>query len=198
MQVSFSVQNGRLVVNNTSENLNLKLPGFNFKDQLFQFGRRLGNILIYLESRLVQDNSFDFVVETDGNGYFSERLGDGSYGITGIDIFNHDQYVEFYKEFEVKDGVVSIKFPLEIIYGLVQTQNESPYVGGGILDIQDSNGDYYSAVVNSNGEFLIQLPDGEYTVIGLWSDDIGYLDLKVEFSVQDGKLGNPLVVELPN
>ena len=182
MQVSFSVQNGLLVVNNNvTESLNLQLPGLNFTGQLFEFKQPLGNIFIYLESKLVQDHYFDFVVETDGNGNFSERLGDGIYGITGIDILNHYQYVEFYKEFEVRDGAVSIKFPLEIIYGLVQTQDESPYSGGGKLDIQDSNGDYYSADVNSNGEFFIQLPDGDYTVKGLWSDDIGYLDLEVEF-----------------
>ena len=199
MQVSFSVLNGRLVVNNAStDNLNLQLPGLNFTGQLFQFEQPLGDLFIYLESKLGQDQYFGFVIETDGNGNFSERLGDGSYGITAIDILNHNQYIEFYKEFEIKDGKASIIFPLQIVHGLVQTQNELSYVGGGILDIHGPNGEFFSADVNSNGDFFVQLPDGEYTVTGLWSDDIGYLDFEVNFSVKNGKLVGSLVVKLPN
>ena len=50
----------------------------------------------------------------------------------------------------------------------------------------------------SNGKFSLQLPDGEYTVFGLWSSDTGSIDLQVQFTSQNGELVNPLVVTLPN
>ena len=57
-------------------------------------------------------------------------------------------------------------------------------VNGGFLETKDPNGDWYYADVTSNGEFLIQLLDGEYTIIGLWSDETGSINLQVHFTVQ--------------
>ena len=60
-----------------------------------------------------------YFVYTDWDGFFSHRLGDGKYEITGID--TPLQYVEFYKEFEVINGTTSIDFStLEISEGNVQ------------------------------------------------------------------------------
>ena len=42
-------------------------------------------------------------------------------------------------------------------------------VDGGFLEIEDPNGNWYYADITSNGEFSLQLLDGEYTVVGLWS-----------------------------
>ena len=87
-----------------------------------------------------QIKSYSFTILTDGNGYFSERLGDGSYLITGID--TPFQYVEYYQEFEVINGTTSIDFStLEIsegnVQGLVQDVDGETYGDGGFLEIED-------------------------------------------------------------
>ena len=201
MQRSFSVQDGALMVDGVvQERLNLQLPKPNFKGQLLQLGEPLADSTIYLLSNYGTDQSSSFPILTDGNGYFSERLGDGSYLITGLD--TPFQYVEFYQEFEVINGTTSIDFStLEVsegnVQGLVQDVDGKTYGDGGFLEILDPNGDWYYADVTSNGEFSIQLLDGEYTVVGLWSYDTGSIDLQVHFTVQNGELVNPLVVTMP-
>ena len=202
MQRSFSVQDGVLMVDGAvQERLNLQLPQSNFNGQLLQLGEPLADSTIYMLSNYGPDQIYSFPILTDGNGYFSERLGDGSYLITGID--TPFQYVEFYQEFEVINGTTSIDFStLEVsegnVQGLVQDVDGKTYGDGGFLEIVDTNGDWYYADVTSNGEFSIQLLDGEYTVVGLWSYETGSIDLQVHFTVQNGELVNPLVVTMPN
>ena len=85
MQRSFSVQDGALMVDGAvQERLNLQLPQPNFNGQLLQLGEPLANSTIYLLSNYGPDQIFSFPILTDGNGNFSERLGDGSYLITGL------------------------------------------------------------------------------------------------------------------
>ena len=104
----------------------MQLPQSNFKGQLLQLGEPLADSIIYMLSNYGPDQSSSFPIMTDGDGYFSERLGDGSYSITGID--TPFQYVEFYQEFEVINGTTSIDFStLEVsegnVQGLVQDVN---------------------------------------------------------------------------
>ena len=109
MQRSFSVQDGVLMVDGAvQERLNLQLPQSNFKGQLLQLGEPLADSTIYMLSNYGPDQIYSFPILTDGNGNFSERLGDGSYLITGID--TPFQYVEYYQEFEVINGTTSIDF----------------------------------------------------------------------------------------
>ena len=131
MQRSFSVKDGALIVDGAvQERLNLQLPQSNFKGQLLQLGEPLADSTIYMLSNYGPDKTSSFPILTDGNGYFSERLGDGSYLITGID--TPFQYVEYYKEFEVINGTTSIDFStLEVsegnVQGLVQDVNGKTY-----------------------------------------------------------------------
>ena len=202
MPISFSVQNGVLMVDDAvQERLNLHLPESNFKGQLLHLEEPLGDSYMYMSSEILQDYFYSYPIITDGNGNFSERLGDGKYSILGID--TPLQYVEYYKEFEVVDGLTSIDFTtLDIsegnVQGQVQDSDGTAYVLGGFLDIEDQNGNWYESVVMDNGEFSMQLPDGNYTIIGLWSPDTGYIDLEVHYSVQNGELVYPLVVTLPS
>ena len=114
-------------------------------------------------------------VHTDENGNFSQRLGDGNYSIAGID--TPYDYVPSYKDFEVIDGITSFNFStFDIgaiegnVQGVVQTENELVFIGGGLLDIINTdNGDWYSASVNSAGQFGIDLPDGNYNIDYFWS-----------------------------
>ena len=203
MQRSFSVQDGVLMVDGAvQERLNLQLPQSNFKGQLLQLGEPLADSIIYMLSNYGPDKTSSFPIMTDGYGYFSERLGDGSYLITGID--TPFQYVEYYQEFEVINGTTSIDFStLEVsesnVQGLVQDVDEKQYDEAVFsLKIVDTNGDWYYADITSNGEFSLQLLDGEYTVVGLWSYETGSINLQVPFTVQNGELVNPLVVTMPN
>ena len=58
MQLSFSVQGGRLIVNSeTQDTLNLQLPKPNFIGQLKNSEQNLGNSIIYLLSNFLPDSS---------------------------------------------------------------------------------------------------------------------------------------------
>ena len=131
MQRSFSVQDGALMIDGAvQERLNLQLPQSNFNGQLLQLGEPLADSIIYMLSNYGPDQTSSFPILTDENGNFSERLGDGSYLITGID--TPFQYVEYYQDFEVINGTTSIDFStLEVsegnVQGLVQDVNGNRY-----------------------------------------------------------------------
>ena len=158
MQLSFSVQGGRLIVNGvTQDTLNLQLPQPNFIGQLKNSEQNLGDSIIYLLSNYLPDFYRSLIVNTDGNGNFSQRLGDGNYSITGIDTPN--DFVPSYKDFEVINGITSFDFStFDIdaiegnVQGVVRTDDGLLFKGGGLLDITNTdNGDWYSASVNSAG-----------------------------------------------
>ena len=203
MQLSFSVQGGRLIVNGvTQDKLNLQLPQPNFIGQLKNSEQNLGNSIIYLLSNFLPDSSLGLNVYTDENGNFSQRLGDGKYSITGID--TPYDFVPSYKDFEVIDGISSFDFSNFYIdaiegnvQGVVRTEGGLVFTGGGLLDIKKTDdGDWYSASVNSAGEFGIQLPDGNYIIEYFWSYETGWIELNINFTVQDGKL-EKLDITLP-
>ena len=204
MQLSFSVQGGRLIVNDvTQDTLNLQLPQPNFIGQLKNSEQNLGNSIIYLLSNYLPNSSRSLNVHTDENGNFSQRLGDGNYSITGIDTPN--DYVPSYKDFEVIDGISSFDFStFDIdaiegnVQGVVRTDDGLLFIGGGFLDIiKTDNGDWYSASVNSAGQFGIDLPDGNYNIDFFWSYETGWIELNINFTVQDGVLVEKLDITLP-
>ncbi|MEH7238184.1 MSCRAMM family protein, partial [Bacillus sp. JJ1562] len=206
MHVSFSVQEGALYVNGAAyDTLNLLLPQLNFTGQVVQSGEPLGDSTIHLLSELLQGFYQGFTVGTDGDGFFSHRLGDGNYEITGVEWLN--EYFNKFIEFEVLDGVPSIDlsiFEMSEIYGnvqgLVQAEDVSLLEGGAFLYFENTAnpGDWDYTDVNSKGEFGLQLPDGNYTVVQFYSGEAGFIDLQVSFTVQNGELVEPLVVTLPN
>ena len=172
MQLSFSVQGGRLIVNDATQNtLNIQLPQPNFIGQLKNSEQNLGNSIIYLLSNYLPNASRTLNVHTDENGNFSQRLGDGNYSITGIDTPN--DYVPSYKDFEVINGISSFDFStFDIdaiegnVQGVVRTDDGLLFIGGGFLDIINTdNGDWYSASVNSAGQFGIIYQMGITTLI---------------------------------
>jgi hypothetical protein len=202
LQISFSVQEGVLIVDGAvQEHLNIQLPKPNFTGQLVDAGQPVEGASIYFLSPIIPNYDLAFTVVTDEEGNFSQRLGDGIYAITGVS--TDDMYFDIYIEFEVVNGIPSIDFSLfdvgavqGNVQGQVQTKNGSAFEGGGHLDIVGS-GERYDATLNGVGQFGIDLTDGNYIVDGLWSDDTGYITLKVAFSVQNGVLVGPLVVTLP-
>ena len=202
LQISFSVQEGVLIVDGAvQEHLNIQLPQPNFTGQLVDAGQPVEGASIYFLSPIIPNYDLAFTVVTDEEGNFSQRLGDGIYAITGVS--TDDMYFDIYIEFEVVNGIPSIDFSLfdvgavqGNVQGQVQTKNGSAFEGGGLLDIVGS-GERYDATLNGVGQFGIDLTDGNYIIDGLWSDDTGYITLKVAFSVQNGVLVGPLVVTLP-
>ena len=102
------------------------------------------------------------------------------------------------------DGVPSIdvsKLDLNTVYGNVtgRVQDTNGVVTSGYISIEEvGTYEWYSADVNSNGEFGINLPDGNYIVSDYYSEETGSIDLYVEFTVENGVVTNPLVINLPS
>ena len=58
---------------------------------------------------------------------------------------------------------------------------EKHMVDGGFLEIEDLMGIGIMRMLIVMENSRIELPDGDYTVVGLWSDDTGSIDLQVQF-----------------
>lgn len=204
MQLPFSVREGQLYIEGeVQESFSLTLPESNFNGQLLQLGFPLANSMIYLLSEMVPNHFRSFAVITDHRGYFTRRLGDGNYIITGIDTLS--QYVPNYLEFEISNNIPSIDLStFDIggvrgnVQGLVQTKSGASIEGGSILYLEEEiSGEWFGVDVTLTGEFGLDLPDGDYEVFNFLSRTSGFIDLHIEFSVRNGELVDPLVILLP-
>ena len=56
---------------------------------------------------------------------------------------------------------------------------------------------FIDGTTDENGTFILTLPDGEYQIRGVWVDsESKWYPLIVSFTVQDGKVYNPEVLNL--
>ena len=207
--VNFSVMDGLLTVDGeVQETLSLQTPENNFNGQLFNGDEVFVNAKFELLYEMDSGRYNGFYVETDENGYFSEGLSDGHYRIHGFS--TSSGYVSVNAvDFDVIDGVPSIdvsKLDLNGVYGNVtgMVQDGNGVVTKGYLNIEDVGiFNWYSAEINNNGEFGINLPDGNYIVNNYWSEETGSINLQVEFTVEGGLLyingtqSEDLIISIP-
>jgi uncharacterized GH25 family protein len=205
VNVEFEVVNGNLYVNgNLQERLNISIPEVSFVGQLVNDGQPLSYATMHIEYDY-NGNTNSYYFTTDENGQFAIRLPDGYFHLDYVD--SDLGYYDLNRSVVVENG----------------TTNPSPYVidvsaiEGNVQGfVQDENGPIANAEfyiesydtweyiqTNSNGEFGVNLPDGEYSIYDLWSEEEGSVRLDVTFTVENGVLminnsqAEKLIVTLP-
>lgn len=134
-------------------------------------------------------------VSTDTTGSFSLYLPDGAYAIDGIWSNTESKWYATPISFTVSDGQLEGQTDLPINIG--NPSNITGYVKKGTvpvnttISIHSTTGtvEWFNATTDSNGNFNLYLPDGEYQIDGIWSDSEGkWYDKATAFSVLNGQL----------
>lgn len=137
---------------------------------------------------------------TDETGAFTIQLPDGDYQIDGIWVDSEAKWYPQVVPFTVQEGKLVGQEEILIDLQAKKTGNVSGKVLKGETPITDiwvsakPNGTeekwYRSeAVTDAAGTFSLNLPDGDYQIIGIWIDDEQkWYPHVVEFTVQDGTL----------
>ena len=183
-----------MVVNQKVVNdLTIELPSESLHVQILKNGTPLnGEVNV---TKMVSGYELSYIVDTDENGEFALRVPDGVYTISGL--YEMEEPYDWYvinTDVEVSNGtttpnpfVIDLEGDTEGYHGVVQDEN-GPQSGGFVL-IEDTASDNWTSVdVNEVGEFVFDLPDGNYVVTQYYSETVGDVILQIHFSIQDGHI----------
>ena len=125
-----------------------------------------------------------YLIETDGNGQFSADIPDGNYVIETVNDANGNPIASVDLFFSVDNGKMTVnqnpvnelnvKLPSESLH--VQILKNGTTLTGEV-DITKIVSGYklsYFVETNENGEFVLRVPDGVYTISGLYEMEDPY------------------------
>ena len=182
----FTINNGILLINGTeAEMLNLSVPPVSLKIQILNNGVPVqGNVFVNSDHHSHKWNA----AKTNGNGELILRVPNGQYTIDSFDYLGNTYPIN-------RNVTANTDIPETVVIDLESRENTHWYSGivqdqngpinFGKLFIEDSNGiNVVNIVVDANGKFTFNLPDGNYFIKSI-SDNI---PLQINFSIQDGLL----------
>ena len=182
----FTISDGTLLINGTeAEMLNLSVPPVSLKIQIINNGVPVqGNVSVFSDNLLHQWNA----AKTNGNGELILRVPNGKYTIDSFDYVGNNYPIN-------RIVTANTDIPETVVIDLENGGNTQGYSGIvqdengpinlGQLFIEDSNGiNVVNIVVDANGKFTFDLPDGNYFIKSIR----GNIPLKINFSIQDGLL----------
>jgi 2',3'-cyclic-nucleotide 2'-phosphodiesterase (5'-nucleotidase family) len=133
-----------------------------------------------------------FAARTDKNGKFAINLADGSYQIDGIWDDARGKWYEVNKQFSVTGGAL-VGGELLVDIASVYNENVTGTLSKGTeklanltFSIRTSAGDvkWYAVQTDADGKFSLRLPNGSYTVEGIWvGSENKWYELNKEFTV---------------
>jgi 2',3'-cyclic-nucleotide 2'-phosphodiesterase (5'-nucleotidase family) len=137
-----------------------------------------------------------FNAKTDKNGKFTFELPNGSYQVDGIWLPAQNKWYELNQTFTVTNGQLDGATELLIDIATVLQDNVTGTITKGAtplsnltFSVRNADGSkWYSTTTNANGQYVLTLPKGTYTIEGIW-DAVGYkwYVLGMEFSVDTTK-----------
>ncbi len=128
---------------------------------------------------------------TDKNGKFNFKLPDGSYQVDGIWDGAAWKWYELNQTFTMKDGKLEGATELNInIAGVfnvtgVLTKGTAAF-SNTVFSLHTKSGEviWYDTKTDANGNFELKLPNGTYTIDGIWDSAAGkWYELKKDFTV---------------
>ena len=160
----FTINNGILLINgNEAEMLNLSVPPVSLKIQILNNGVPVqGNVFVNSDHHSHKWNA----AKTNGNGELMLRVPNGQYTIDSFDYLGNTYPINrnVTANTDIPETVVIDLESRENTHwhsGIVQDQNGP--INFGKLFIEDSNGiNVVNIVVDANGKFTFNLPDGNY------------------------------------
>ncbi len=191
LDIPFSINAGKLLVNGVEQDqLVLKIPPINIAGQLVDGENVLADTWLGL-SMEKENGGFGTSLKTDENGHFAGRLPDGSYQINNVN--TNSMYRQLKIKFDVVDGQPSIdfsRFDINMVTGNVTgaISSEAGAVANAEVEIMNQNTyNYTSVTTNSNGEFGLDLTDGDYKVVQVWANGES-VRLDSSFTVENGQV----------
>jgi minor extracellular serine protease Vpr len=152
---------------------------------------------------------YDFT--TDANGIFTHNLPNGDYTVVGI--WQDPTWYPLNRSFTVTDGLVNGKalvinalnyqLPPADQYNVKgSVKNGTKALANIPFSVRTADGsNWYDSRTDSKGEFVFNLPNGDYVVEGIWVDAAGkWYVLNQAFAVADGALvgGAVLAIDVAN
>lgn len=148
---------------------------------------------------------YDFT--TDANGIFTNNLPNGDYTVVGI--WQDPTWYPLNRSFTVTDGLVNGKslvinalnyqLPPADQYNVKGSmKNGSKALANIPFSVRTADGsNWYDSRTDAKGEFVFNLPNGDYVVEGIWVDAAGkWYQLNQAFTVTDG--ANTLAIDVAN
>jgi hypothetical protein len=130
-----------------------------------------------------------YSIQTDENGNFSKVIPDGTYILEGVWLESERSWYELQKEFSIKGKFQLSINVLDSIHG-----NLIGMVKKGTLPVTDTlfsicsttDGKWYDAKTDQNGNFEFKVPNGTYTIAGIWvKSENKWYELNQSFTVTD-------------
>jgi hypothetical protein len=214
LNIPFDMQDGKLIVNGEQqEQLTVQLPAVTVKGIIKNpQGNPLTNASIHIYSTNGDGN---YYTRTDSTGGFEFRLPDGNYRVSSIyDFTSLKSWTNVGLDFSVFNGKLmvnselkdSLTIELPEIYPIngLLVQNDQPVSDAYVFYRKKGGNSSYGVKTNTNGNFLHQLPNGEYEISFVELENGTRIDLAIPFKVVNGKLyvndveQTQLLVTLPN
>ncbi|WP_260871664.1 5'-nucleotidase C-terminal domain-containing protein [Bacillus sp. X1(2014)] len=129
--------------------------------------------------------------KTDKNGKFNFKLPDGSYQVDGIWDAAAGKWYELNQLFTVKDG--KLEGSTELLLDISGVFNVTGTITKGttalsetVFSIHTASGEekWFDGQTDKDGKFALKLPNGDYTIDGIWDSVAGkWYELKKNFTV---------------
>jgi uncharacterized GH25 family protein len=130
-------------------------------------------------------------VKTDAQGSFTAVVPDGSYLIEGIWLDQEKKWYPIQHEFEVA-GSASLEINIQPGNVMGQVLNEGAPVADVLINVytvNTSEKSWYHATTNKNGQFYLNLADGDYQIDGLWLEsEKKWYQKPTTFTIQNGQM----------
>ncbi|WP_235846913.1 5'-nucleotidase C-terminal domain-containing protein [Neobacillus soli] len=128
---------------------------------------------------------------TDKNGKFNFKLADGSYQVDGIWDAAAGKWYVLNQAFTMKDGKLEGATELKIdIAGVFNVTGKltkgTSALSNTVFSLHTKSGEvnWYDAKTDTNGNFELRMPNGSYTIDGIWDSAAGkWYELKKDFTV---------------
>jgi minor extracellular serine protease Vpr len=154
--------------------------------------KTLANVMFSLRTAEGEVTWYD--IKTDANGNFGVKLPDGAYIIEGVWIGSEYRWYVLHQEVTVSGSAV---VTIDVTQGPAETQpnvtglltHDGVAVPHIIFSVESSTGEWYNTVTDEIGSFDFKLPDGSYTLHGIWLEsNMTWYPMTLQFTVVDGKL----------
>jgi lactocepin len=200
-EVSDLAGNTTTVVKEINRSVNLEEG----QGQLFAGEKPLSNVTFSFYSTGAEQVWYDFT--TDENGVFAYNLPDGEYRIDGVWV--DPTWYELNNTFTVTDGKVNGGALVIDALNYQLPTDASKNVAGSLVNgttplanvsfsVRSEDGNnWYDTKTDAAGNFVFELPDGNYVVEGIWDAHASkWYQLNQQFTVANGALADALVINV--
>jgi uncharacterized GH25 family protein/5-hydroxyisourate hydrolase-like protein (transthyretin family) len=189
--ISFEVKAGKLYVNGKlSQTLDIHVPIENVFGTITADGEPVMDAQVLISTGAAGEH-FLHAANSNENGAFTLRLPDGSYRVVGI--YLAGVYHDIHVPFTVKNGVADTELELKLdsiysIKGKVVDFDGLPVTATKVFVRSEDETLLQSATTDENGEFILELTNGSYTIFQIGDDPSGMTEVDYQFTINHGRL----------